>query len=168
VEFRFGLNPTEPDTLVDHDFDGELSGKEIQAGTNPIVLDEDNMLLNKMVYSITQGSVGPEETRCYEFKVQNITLVPTLNLPDEDSPKGTNRIYIYAGEEPVNSASGLGIYHVACVEARYLGETYKNPSSGKIPKIPPERFVEAALFDPELHCVRTGEDPNVFPDGGMP
>ncbi len=168
VEFRLGLDPTTRDTLVDHDFDNIRSGDEVRAGTNPLVLDEESMLVNKIIYSVKQGSVGPQETQCYDFKIQNITLVPTMNLPDEESPKGTNRIYIYAGEEPINSAGTRGMYHVACVEARYLGETYKNPASGMIRNLPAERFVDLALFDPEQHCLPAGADPNSMPDGGMP
>jgi hypothetical protein len=168
VEFRLGLNPTEADTSRDHDFDNARSGEEVRVGTNPLVLDEEGMLVNKIIYSVNPGNVGPQETQCYNFEIQNLTLVPTMNLPDERGKKGTNRIYIYAGEEPMNSAGTRGRYHVACVEARYLGETYKNPASGMIRNLPAERFVDLELFDPERHCLEAGADPNAMPDGGMP
>lgn len=167
IEFRLGLNPTVADMQLDHDFDNIPSGKEISTGTNPLVLDEENSLGNRITPSINPGSIGAQETQCYDFKVQNITLVPTLKIPDESSPKGTNRILLFVGEEPMNSAGARGRYHVACLEARYLGETYKNPPSGQIKNIPPERFVEVSLFDPERHCVEAGADPNQMPDGGM-
>ncbi len=170
IEVRLGLDPTVHDTAVDHDFDGKLSGFEVRAGTNPVVSDEKNTLLNPIRYrveEVTQGPVQLDDITCYDFFVQDMTLVPTLNIPDEAKGKGFNRILIFAEEEPVSLAGSRGRFHVACIEARYLGDTFKDPPSGRIDNLTPLRFVDLAEFDPLVHCLEVGGDPSDIPDGGV-
>lgn len=166
LELRLGIDPAIHDTGVDHDFDGRLSGDEIRAGTSPQYPDEQSSFADQILYSLTLGKTTAEEVRCYHFGLQNVTLVPTLGLPDEQEPKGTNRILIFAGEEPRSLSGSRGRFHVACVEARYLGDTYKDPPSGQVLGLAPFRFVELQAFDPALHCIEPGEDPGRLPDGG--
>ena len=168
IEFRFGTDPLHKDTLVDHDFDGRFSGPEIRTGLSPILLEEENALTNQIRYSVQQGPTDEDETRCYDFDIQGITLFPTRYNMDEDRPSGTNRILIFADEEPANTAGDRGRYHVACVEAQYLGKEFKSPADGLIDDLIPERFVPMQIFDPELHCLKTGDNPGLLLDGGMP
>jgi hypothetical protein len=68
-------------------------------------------------------------------------------------------VLIIVEEEPQNLAGSRGRFHVACVEARYLGDTYKDPPSGIVQGLAPERFVELQLFNPARHCLKPGQDP---------
>lgn len=163
IELRLGLDPTIHDTEIDHDFDGRLSGDEVRAGTAPAMFDEEDALLNQVLYSVDAGMQLVDQTRCYGFQVQNMTLAPTLSATD-GGERGRNRILIFAEEEPAGLAGTRGRFHIACVQARYLGETYKDPPSGMIEGIDPSRFVELAEFNPLIHCLRPTDDPEG--DGG--
>lgn len=165
IEVRLGIDPTVHDTLVDHDFDGRLSGTEVRTGTHPQLFDEEQALLSQLHYSVDVGPSLEDQTRLYDFVVQNVTLVPTLNTPEADTSAGINRVLIFAGEQPVSLAGSKGRFHVACIEARYLGETYKDPPSGQIQGVAPVRFVEIQEFDPATQCLQLGDDPGQPPPG---
>jgi len=168
VELRVGLDPSTHDTAVDHDFDGRLSGAEVRAGTSPLLLDKETSVLDQIRYDVVPGPAAVDQSRCYDFTIEGITLVPTLSDPDERELKGRNRILVYAVEEPGAMGGSRGRFHVACVEARYLSETYKDPPSGRLDDLGRWRFHELVEFDPEEHCVKVGEDPSALPDGGLP
>jgi hypothetical protein len=165
IEVRLGIDPAVHDTLVDHDFDGRLSGTEVRTGTHPQLFDEENALLEQIHYSVAMGAVLQDDTRIYDYVVQNLTLVPTLNTPEEETSNGLNRILIFAGEQPMSLAGSRGRFHVACIEARYLGDTYKDPPSGQIQGVAQVRFVEIQEFNPALHCLHIGDDPGQIPEG---
>jgi hypothetical protein len=114
------------------------------------------------------SALAEGSTTLYDFVVQNITLVPTLDTPEAETSKGLNRVLIFAGEQPVSLAGSRGRFHVACIEARYLGETYKDPPSGQIQGVAPLRFVEIQDFDAAEHCLHLGEDPGQPPPGVEP
>jgi hypothetical protein len=165
IEVRLGIDPIQHDTLVDHDFDGRLSGTEVRTGTHPQLFDEEEALLSQLHYSVEVGMPMEDQTRLYDYIIQNVTLVPTLNTPEEDTTKGLNRVLIFSAEHPVSLAGDRGRFHVACIEARYLGETYKDPPSGQIQGVSPLRFVEIQEFDAATHCLHLGEDPGSIPEG---
>lgn len=163
IELRFGMDPTEHDTQVDHDFDGRLSGDELRSGTHPALFDDEEALLNQVLYSIQvrdpdlsavtdkgdtggtdTGDLTVQTTRCYDFDIQGITLVPTLS---NEGANGKNRILVYAEEEPAGLAGSRGTFHVGCMEPHYLGETYKDPPSGIIDEVDNTWFVESEVFD---------------------
>lgn len=156
LELRFGLDPTLSDADLDHDFDGRVSGQEIRTGTHPQYFDTEDALLDVITYNIDALEPNDDDTRCYDFLFQNVTLVPALSDTGE---KGVNRVLIVVEEEPEGLASGYGRFQLACVEARYLGDTFKDPPSGEITGISPERFVELYAFDPETDCLELGADP---------
>ncbi|MDJ0764044.1 MAG: hypothetical protein QNJ97_13765 [Myxococcota bacterium] len=168
IELRFGTDPAVHDTLIDHDFDGRLSGSEIRAGTSPILANEADALADQIYYSVDQGPMNVDDTRCYDFSVQEITLVPTLAIPDIPVSKGLNRVMIYTEEEPQNTTATRGRFNVACIHARYLGDTYKDPPSGLIPNFSALRFVELQEFNPATDCLGVGDDPSSLLDGGLP
>jgi hypothetical protein len=167
IEFRLGTDPLRNDTLVDHDFDGRMSGKEIKTGFSPITLEAENAFSHELITHVDQGKIGQDETRCYDFDIKRMTLFQTRFIEDE-SKVGTNRILIFASEEPVHSAGAQNRYYVACVEAQYWKEKYKIPTDGLINDLISERFVELQLFDPAVHCLETGDDPGRLLDGGLP
>jgi hypothetical protein len=167
IELRFGIDPTQQDTRVDHDFDGRFSGAEIHFGTSPIFPDDESNLFDSVRYSVERSFAKPDGVQCYDFSVDGITLVPTMPMLAEDRKKGMNRVLLYFEEEPANMAGSRGRFYVACVEARYLGDTFKDPPSGMISGLNPDRFVELQLFDPTRHCLKLGENASDLPDGGM-
>ncbi len=157
IEFRLGMDPMIEDTYVDHDFDGRLSGDEVRAGTHPQLYDEESALLNQIHYSVDSTQVvSQDHTDCYDFHFQDLTLKPTLSA---DAENGINRILVYGQEEPVGLAGSRGRVHVACVEPRYLGDTFKDPPSGQISGIGPESFVEIQEFEPDEHCIVMNPEP---------
>lgn len=160
LELRFGLDPLEPDTRVDHDLDGRFSGDEIRAGTHPWIFDEDLEQLDVVNQGVVQGDPRDDDTRCYDFTFSGITLVTPL---DSEVSKGRNRIYVYAHEEPEGLAGRRGRTRIACAEARYLGSAFKAPVSGRIEGFSAARFVDLPVFDPELHCLGIDEDPASTP-----
>ncbi len=161
LELRLGLDPTVDDTMVDHDMDGRLSGAEIRTGTHPMLHDEEDALLHQIRYSVDADPEAQlDGSRCYDYSFQGITLVPTLAT---NGDKGRNRVYIFAEEEPAGLAGSRGRFHVACVEARYMGPSFKSPENGLIEDLNDRRFVELQEFDPELHCLPVGGDPAGFP-----
>ncbi|MCP4199792.1 MAG: VWA domain-containing protein [Proteobacteria bacterium] len=168
LELHLGMDPAVHDTLLDHDFDGRLSGAEVRTGTSPVLVNEEDSFLREMRYSVEPGRIVNEEIHCYDFSVEGITLVPTLAVPNEDLDNGMNRILIFTEEEPANMAGSRGRFHVACVEARYLGETYKDPPSGLIQGLNPGRFVELQAFNPQLDCLQLGEDPGAVQGEAIP
>ncbi len=164
IELRLGMDATVHDTKIDHDFDGVLSGDEVAMGTSPLLFDEEELVVHQVHYSVVAGDFNEvTENRCYDFTVQNVTLVPSLRGTGPDDVSGTNRILIFAQEEPESMAGSRGRFWVACIDVRYLGDTYKDPPSGWIRGLSPLRFVETAEFDPDLHCLQTGEDPGSAP-----
>jgi hypothetical protein len=165
IEVRLGTDPTVHDTLVDHDFDGRLSGTEVRTGTHPQLFDEEDAMLAHLHYSVDVGPAMQDQTRLYDYVVQNVTLVPTLSTPEADTSKGLNRVLIFSSEHPVSLAGSRGRFHVACIEARYLGETYKDPPSGQVQGVSPLRFIEIQDFDAATHCLHLGEDPGAIPEG---
>jgi hypothetical protein len=171
IEIRLGLDPTTHDTEIDHDFDGRTSGMEISAGTNPKLVDEEVSLVNQISISLERGALKNNGVRCYNFDISGLTLVPTLTSPDSPENKGLNRILIFAEEEPVGMAGSRGRFQVACIEAKYLGETYKDPPSGRIDGLSPLHFKEIQISDvlnpDSLDCIKLGTDPSAPPDGGV-
>lgn len=152
IEVRFQTNPAEDDSLVDLDADDTLNGIEILANTNPIC--EDASFRSRNAYRYTLRDLGLKgASTCYDFNVTNITLLPTIETPEETYPgNGWNRIYIYSGEVAFDDPNAYALYRVACVYASYNPSgNYKNPPSGRIQLLESD-FVEVSQFDPETHC----------------
>ncbi|MEM1348820.1 MAG: hypothetical protein AAGI01_09710, partial [Myxococcota bacterium] len=92
---------------------------------------------------------------CYDFKINNITLVPTVEAPfDKESYPGNgwNRVLVYAGEVSFDDPQAFASYRVACVMARYNPDgNLKEPPSGRI-LLQESDFVEVENFEPERDC----------------
>jgi hypothetical protein len=105
LEFREGTNALSEDLRTDTDNDGISNGFELRQHTNPR-LDE-GVLRSRFSYRpdpIGDPSKVLSGRRCYEFAVQDVTLVETLVAMDEDGtslPYGLNRIEVWRLEWPV-------------------------------------------------------------------
>ncbi len=137
LEFRLGLDPTEPDALADHDFDGIRTRDEVRAATDPQLPDASREAARGVRYRVEDIGQDSSHRRCYEFDVNNIELVTTLQQPGADGEgdpvtQGRNRIYLMMVEEPVELAGHRGNLFLGCVEATYLGDTFKDPPDGLV------------------------------------
>ena len=164
VELRLWMDPTAHDTFIDYDLDGQVSGVEVRAGTHPLLFDEEDALVEQVRYRVEEGEPLGGGASCYEWAFEGLTLVPSLSLSGDIEDKGLNRILFFAEEEPMGLAGSRGRFHVACVEARYLGEAYKVPADGRIEDLSRYRFVEIQDFDPDTHCLELDADPTERPE----
>ncbi len=157
LEFRFGLDPAKYDTDIDHDFDGVVSGEEIKRGTHPNIFNDDTYNSGQISYGVKQVSqVSSDEISCYTFKMKQLSLTIPMARPRNDLLKGINRIKIIAKEEPAGMSGSRGQVWEACVEARYLGETFKEPPSGQISDLSKLAFVKIQEFNSKNNCLKPG------------
>ncbi len=172
MELRLGMDPTVLDTRLDTrekallcqkaeldtDLDGVPAIEEIRVGTHPARHEPDDLSVERIRWRVDEKPA--EGGACYDYRFENVRLSTTVGEGDH---KGRNRIYVYAHEAPSGLSGGRGRIHTTCVEARYLGERFKEPASGELGPLHPARFVELGLFDPELHCLEIGDDPSAPP-----
>lgn len=137
LEFRLATDPTVADALSDHDFDGVRTRDEARAASDPQVPDAEIVANSGVTYAIEdRGEDRTTDRHCYEFEVNNVELVTTLQREGVDGqgldPEslGLNRVYLMMMEEPVELAGHRGNLFLGCVEATYLGEQYKSPPDG--------------------------------------
>lgn len=153
TEIRFDTNPAKFDVQGNLDSDQTSNQIEVLSNTNPRC--EDAVFRSEVAYRYDLSSSGLREGRsCYDFEIDNVTLVPTLENDEERYPgNGWNRILIYAGEVAFDDPNSFASYRVACVMASYTPEgNYKNPPSG-LAKLSGDDFVEVRDFDPERDCI---------------
>ena len=136
LEVRAGTNPVWADADSDLDFDGSMNASEVAWHTNPTTNDAENFSKLAYRYDFGQRPARPENRICYDFAVENITLVGTEpRAPGE--PAGYNDIYVYAGQTPYDDPGDNGIFRMACARVRYVPR-YPEPDV----KYPPNGRVE--------------------------
>jgi len=131
LEVRAGTNPVYADDQIDQDYDGTQNASEVAWHTNPS--DNDAAQFSKLAYRYQLGRIpGVYESRlCYEFDVENITLVGTEPRALGE-PRGYNDILVYAGQVPNDDPEDSGAWRVACARVRYVPR-YPEPDI----KVPP-------------------------------
>ncbi len=91
VEWQIGTQPASADMQEDPDSDGLINDQEVHLHMNPLVADSQLVTANGYRYTIeTDGPVDLQGRQCYHFRVDNISLAPTIafrpdggmNLPD--------------------------------------------------------------------------------------
>ncbi|MCC6746240.1 MAG: VWA domain-containing protein [Deltaproteobacteria bacterium] len=164
VEFFAGTDPTRDDSKLDVDFDGKLSGEEINTHSSPTVADPEVHAELKYLYDVHEQAERPDRRRCYDFSVKQVRLVTTLGKNRAGS-LGYNEIMIYFGEGPADDPRDFGNFKAACVRAQYVTPNFKFPADGKV-------HVPAAKFMPlhELMKARAdaASDPTKDPCVGAP
>ncbi len=134
LELAGGTDPLRDDALEDMDFDGASNFDEVRGGTNPAEADAAAFRADRIRYGLTdlgldrvpQQNGRLDERHCYEFSVEHVRLVTPLVT----AYRGRNRIYLYTLEKPFQLAGAEERGHVACVEAYYDGEHFKDPADG--------------------------------------
>lgn len=165
-EVRFNTNPSEKDLQDNYDADSTSNKVEVLSNTDPNCDDARFRSKAAYRYNLSEADLDGAQS-CYDFRVDNITLVPTLDRADapageddgddEDDKKrypgnGWNRILVYSGEVAFDDPSAFAVYRVACVMANYHPNgNYKNPPSGQM-RLTEDDFVEVRNFDPQKHC----------------
>ncbi len=161
VELMGGSNPVANDLLADNDFDGARNGAEVRAHSDPNRPDSAERSQISYRYSIVRRSpedLAPTDARqavlragreCYEARVENVTLAPTLD--------GKNRIMIYVTQAPFDDPEDFGELRVACVEPSFFPPDTRLPPLSTV-FVPESAYVRPEAFRRSLHCT-TGEVP---------
>ncbi len=91
VEWQFHTQPSSPDMDQDPDSDLLVNRQEVHLHMNPLAADSQFVTTSGYRYSIeTDGPVDAQGRQCYHFRVDNVSLAPTIeyrpdggmNLPD--------------------------------------------------------------------------------------
>ena len=154
VEIRFGTNPSDDDAEDDADFDQTTNGQEVRTFGDPRNNDASIRAERGYRYRVLSDGLDGSRT-CREFRVENITLVQTLD-------QGWNLIYVYAGQVPFDDPGSAVEYRVACAWARF-DETLniKDPPGGFLeleesdfyPPVCPADDEECHVLDTTRDCV---------------
>lgn len=135
VEVRAGTNPVWADIELDMDFDGSSNGREVAWHTNATLADAESFSENAYRYQLSRIPGVFEGRLCYDFQVENITLMPTETRVSS-TRQGYNDILVYVGQTPNDNPTAEGIFRVACARARYIPRSpepdIKLPPSGVI------------------------------------
>ena len=157
LEYRLGTNPGGDDRLDDPDFDGAPNEVELRAHMDPRTPDAHGMSDGGYRLSLHRRSFNGER-QCFDWRVENITLVPTearVAPGWEDVPPraGLNDIFVYMNEIPFDDPTDFGLHSMACIRARYLPKArVKLPASGSV-RLEQAVFRDPSDFEPKLDCV---------------
>ncbi|HUU02041.1 MAG TPA: VWA domain-containing protein [Myxococcota bacterium] len=165
LEFRGGTNPVWADASVDMDFDGSPNGSELAWHTDPALDDAARFSKLAYRYKLSRRPGYPESRVCYDFSVDNITLVGTQpRSPGE--PEGFNDVMVYFGQVPQDDPEDYGTFRVACARTRYIPRypepDIKYPPSGVV-KFEQKDFKRpvATRCANDLDCPHHVCDPNL-------
>jgi hypothetical protein len=171
VEWQFHTQPSSPDMDQDPDSDGLINREEVHLHMNPLLADSQLVTTNGYRYLIeTDGPVDAMGRQCYHFRVDNISLAPTIafrpdggmNLPDggvmfqpdggflfQDGGTGYgpgwNDILVVVTQVPANNPKARTIVtSYRTREARYPVGGVKLPVDGVI-KVQPTDFARGCV-----------------------
>ena len=84
IEWQLGTQPSSQDLDEDPDNDGLANRNELRYHTNPLLGDTATLGVNGYRYVLEEdGPVDDQGRQCYLFRVENVSLSPTLpNRPD--------------------------------------------------------------------------------------
>jgi hypothetical protein len=142
VEVLSRTNPLDPEDLKDSDADGTTNISELLGHTDALSADNDFRSARAYGYTITDGPATDDGRPCYDFSVDNITLVNSLerpNPPFPTTPAGTNDIYLYFQVGRQNQVHGAGIGSLNVTQIRFFPPSTRNPS-GTV-RLGPDDFV---------------------------
>ena len=151
MELRFGLDPLRADDQLDLDLDSWPNREELVIGSNPALPDAERARKLGYRYRVDDAVAGEGGVQCHAFGVDGLRLAVTLAPEGQVSSRGLNFIYVYAIDAPEDLPQDVGEPKAACVRARYLGESLKDPPGGRL-VLTPEDFHDPASLAPS-DCV---------------
>ncbi|MBE4747606.1 calcium-binding protein [Corallococcus sp. ZKHCc1 1396] len=134
VEALSQTNPLVPEDLLDSDRDGLSNVAEVEAHGDPLSADRDFHRERGYGYSIVPlPPAGTSNRACYQTRVENVSLVPTLErphpfFPGEFIPAGTNEVYLYLQVGRDNDPRGAGVGSLFIQEIQYDADTGRTPA----------------------------------------
>ncbi|WP_375756750.1 calcium-binding protein [Corallococcus exercitus] len=134
VEALSQTNPLVPEDLLDSDRDGVTNVAEVEAHGDPLSADLDFHRERGYGYSIVPlPATGTSDRACYRTRVENVSLVPTLErphpfFPGEFIPAGTNEVYLYLQVGRDNDPRGAGVGSLFIQEIQYDADTGRTPA----------------------------------------
>ncbi|MBI5543477.1 MAG: VWA domain-containing protein [Deltaproteobacteria bacterium] len=134
MEWIGKLQASAPDYEDDPDRDGITNANEIRMHTDPL-LGEDSLLTDRAYRYRVEALPVTESTGrfCYEFTVDNVLLVPTLDIGEGEGVNHLMMTVVQAGGDDLNAAP---LYRVARFTARYPIGGIKDPPDGVVPLVP--------------------------------
>ncbi|RKG64046.1 calcium-binding protein [Corallococcus sp. CA054B] len=140
VEALSGTNPLVAEDLLDTDRDGLTNVAEVEAHGDPLSADLDFHRERGYGYSIVPlPPTGTSNRACYRTRVENVSLVPTLErphplIPGEVISAGTNEVYLYLQVGRDNDPRGAGVGSLFIQEIQYDPDTGRTPA-GMVPLV---------------------------------
>ncbi|QAT82809.1 putative lipoprotein [Corallococcus coralloides] len=140
VEALSRTNPLVAEDLLDSDRDGLSNVAEVEAHGDPLSADLDFHRERGYGYSIVPlPPTGTSDRACYRTRVENVSLVPTLErphplIPGEVISAGTNEVYLYLQVGRDNDPRGAGVGSLFIQEIQYDPDTGRTPA-GMVPLV---------------------------------
>lgn len=136
IEWQIGTQPASNDRELDPDSDGLKNFMEARLHTNPLVPDVTNLSSVGYRYDIREeGPPDPAGRQCYKFRIDNISLGPTLaDRRDGGTGRGAgfNNLYLALVMIPADDPTARTIVRSARYIARYPVGGIKSPPDGVI------------------------------------
>lgn len=151
MEYRLGLDPIREDDQLDLDLDSWPNREELVIGSNPALPDAERARKLGYRYRVDDAVAGPNGVQCHAFGVDGMKLVVTLAPEGAVTERGLNHVLIYAIDAPEDLPNDVGEPKAACINARYLGESLKDPPGGRL-VLTPEDFHDPQSLAPS-DCV---------------
>ena len=134
VEALSQTNALVPEDLLDSDRDGLTNVAEVEAHGDQLSADRDFHRERGYGYSVVPLPItDSSDPACYRTRVENVSLVPTLErphpfIPGEFIPEGTNEVYLYLQVGRDNDPRGAGVGSLYIQEIQYSPDTGRNPA----------------------------------------
>lgn len=151
MEVRVGLDPLRQDDELDLDLDSWPNREELVIGSNPALPDAERARNLGYRYRVDDAVAGAGGVQCHAFGVDGLKLAVTLAPEGQVPERGMNVIWVYAIDAPEDLPNDPGEPKAACIRARYLGESLKDPPGGRL-VLTPEDFHDPASLAPS-DCV---------------
>ena len=141
LEWLLGSRPSSSDMGDDNDRDGLTNYEELRAHMDPNKADIADLADKAQRYTLKSRGAAIAGRSCYDFRVENVHLAPTLQLSAQAGP-GVNNIVVSAAQVPFDAPDSSPLYRQAWVQARLVGEV-REPADGEL-RVAAEAFQEPA------------------------
>ena len=152
IEWQMGTQPASQDMDQDPDTDGISNRDEVRMHLNPLVADNTDLTVNGYRYELdAEGGPNADGSQCYHFRVENVSLAPTMaDLRDAGPPPdggtgkkaGFNDLMLsYAFVPSDDPSAHTVVKSVRVTTPRYPVGGIKSPPDGVVP-ISKDDFIE--------------------------